>query len=144
LTRQFVERQLALAGIALVSALGSVALSNPDGGDNASASAAPQEVPPAASTWSEAAVGTYGPGLYGRATECGVELTPSTRGISHPVLPCGARIVVEHEGRQAEARVVERRSFGAGQVFALTESLAADLGVSGVQIVRWRFAPRAE
>jgi hypothetical protein len=144
LSRQFVERQIALAGIALASALASLALTSPDDGEDPAAPAAPPDVPPAAQTWSEAAVGTYGPGLYGRTTECGVELTRSTRGVSHPVLPCGARIVVAHGSRQAEARVVDRRSFGSGQAFALTEALAADLGLSGVQLVRWRFAPGTE
>jgi hypothetical protein len=144
LSRQFVERQIALAGIALVSALGSLALTSSDDRGEPAVSAASPDVPPVAQTWSEAAVGTYGPGLYGRSTECGVELTRSTRGISHPVLPCGARIVVAHGGRQAETRVVDRRSFGSGQAFALTEALAAELGVSGIQLVRWRFAPGPE
>jgi hypothetical protein len=144
LSRQFVERQIALAGIALVSALASLALTGPDDGEEPAVSAAAPDVPPAAQTWSEAAVGTYGPGHYGRSSECGVELTRSTRGVSHPVLPCGARIVVAHEGRQAETIVVDRRSFGSGQAFALTEALAAELGVSGVRLVRWRFAPGTE
>jgi hypothetical protein len=138
------ERQLALAGVALVSALGSLAVTRADEGRAPRAAGTPREVPPAAETWSEAAVGTYGPGLYGRSTECGVDLTATTRGVSHPVLPCGARIVVAHGGRQAETRVIDRRSFGPGRAFALTEALAADLGVTGVQLVRWRFAPGAE
>jgi hypothetical protein len=143
-SRQFVERQIALAGIALVSALGSLALTRSNEGDAPPASAVARAVPSAAETWSEAAVGTYGPGLYGRTTECGIELRASTRGVSHPVLPCGARILVAQGGRQAATRVIDRRSFGPGQAFALTESLAAELGVTGVQIVRWRFAPGAE
>jgi hypothetical protein len=139
-----VERQLALAGVALVSALASLAVTRSDDAQEPSAAAAARNLPRAAEIWSEAAVGTYGPGLYGRPTECGLELTPSTRGVSHPVLPCGARIVVAQGGRQAETRVVDRRSFGQGQAFALTESLASELGITGVQLVRWRFAPRAE
>jgi hypothetical protein len=139
-----VERQLALAGVALVSALASLALTRPDDGGEPAAAAAAADVPPAAQTWSEAAVGTYGPGLYGRPTECGIELTASTRGVSHPVLPCGARIVVAHGGRETDTRVIDRRSFGQGQAFALTEALGGDLGISGVQLVRWRFAPGGE
>jgi actin-like ATPase involved in cell morphogenesis len=84
--------------------------------------------------------GTYGPGLYGRTTDCQVELTRETRGVAHPVLPCGARIIVAYGGREVETRVMDKGPYGAGQEFALTQALAGDLGLQGVQIVRWRFS----
>ena len=133
------ERQVALAGVALLAALASLALGR-------SSEPAPEAVaplpppPPVAGRWYEAAVGTYGPGFYGRTTECDVRLARSTRGVAHPVLPCGARIVVAHRGRSAETRVIDKGPYGSNQDFALTQALADELGVAGVQIVRWRFS----
>jgi rare lipoprotein A (peptidoglycan hydrolase) len=134
---KLLERQVALGGVALLAALGSLAL------DRSAKPRAAQPVPPAppvAGRTYEAAVGVYGPGFFGRTTTCGVELGRRTRGVAHPVLPCGARIIVSYRGREVEARVVDRGPYGTAQDFALTQALAADLGVAGVQIVRWRFA----
>ena len=136
---QLLERQVALAGVALVAALGSLALERAEALEPIRDAQAP--APPVAGTSYEAAVGTYGPGFYGRTTACGVTLTRTTRGVAHPVLPCGARIVVEHGGREVDTQVVDRGPYGSGQEFALTQALASELGVSGVEIVRWRFSP---
>lgn len=135
---EHLERQLALGGIALLAALGSLALGRATEPDRLPGPRA--EAPPVAGRWYEAAVGVYGPGLFGRTTECGVPLTRRTRGVAHPVLPCGARIVVASGGREVETRVVDKGPFGAAQEFALTQALASDLGLRGVQIVRWRFS----
>jgi hypothetical protein len=133
-----VQRQLALAGIALVSALGALAL-----GRSAPNTATGDEeaVQPAVSgSWYVATVGSYGPGFYGRPARCpGVVLTPKTRGIAHPVLPCGAKIVVAFRGRQIETEVVDKGPYAAGHEFDLTNGLATALGVRGVQQIRWRF-----
>jgi rare lipoprotein A (peptidoglycan hydrolase) len=88
----------------------------------------------------EARVAPYGPGLYGRPTACGRDLAPATRGIAHPVLPCGAKLFVSYEGREVPTEVVDRGPRTAGRDFEVTEALAAELGLSGVQVVRWRFA----
>jgi hypothetical protein len=133
-----VQRQLALGGVALLATLASLAIGRAFESD--STPPAPVQAPPVAGRWYEAAVGAYGPGLFGRTTECGVAFDRGTRGVAHPVLPCGARIVVSYGGREAETRVVDKGPFGAGQDFALTQALASDLGLRGVQIVRWRFS----
>ena len=73
-------------------------------------------------------------------TACGVTVTAQTVGIAHPVLPCGAKLLLEHQGRQAQADVVERGPVDAGQVFELSPALAQELGVVGKATVRWRFA----
>ena len=136
---ELLERQVVLAGVALLAALAGLALAR--GGEPAPGDVAVlPPSPPVAGRWYEAAVGTYGPGFYGRTTECDVKLTRATRGVAHPVLPCGARIVVAHRGRAAETRVIDKGPCGADQEFALTQALAAELGVTGVQIVRWRFS----
>jgi hypothetical protein len=134
---RLVERQVALAAVALLAVLGGLALARSDAPDEPSP---PPRALTVAVPWNQAAVAVYGPGFYGRTTECGIRLTRQTAGIGHPQLPCGARIVVSHGGREIEARVIDRRSFGSREEFALTQALAARLGVTGIELVRWRFA----
>lgn len=130
-------RQAALVAVGLVATLASLALGRSD----PRRAVAEAEAPPrAAGRWYEAAVGAYGPGLFGRTTECGVKLTRGTRGVAHAVLPCGARIVVAYRGRSVDTKVIDQGPYGAGQEFAVTQPLARELGLSGVQIVRWRFS----
>ena len=127
-----VRRLVALAAVALLAGALALVLGgvrNADGG----------ELEPVG-RWYEARVGPYGAGLYGRPTACGRELTPSTRGIAHPVLPCGAKIFLSYGGRDVPTEVVDRGPHTAGRDFELTEALAAELGLSGVQVLRWRFA----
>ena len=138
---ELLEREVALAAVALLATLAVLALGGR--GETAGPSASAQPAPAAAGRWTEAAVGTYGPGFFGKTTACGVRLTRTTRGVVHPVLPCGARLVVAHGGREVDTRVVDRGPYGPGQEFALTQALAEDLGVSGVQLVRWRFSSEA-
>lgn len=127
------RRQAALAGVALVGALGAIALSQV-GGDS---EAAPP--PPTATVeWESAQVGVFEPSAG--PTTCGVTVTAETVGITHPVLPCGAKLLVEHQGRQAEADVVERGAVDVGLAFDLSPALAQQLGVAGEATVRWRFS----
>ncbi len=132
---ELLERELALAAVALVAILGGLALSSaaetPGGSSAPSVSSEP---------WHDAQVGTFGPGLYGTTTACGVRLNRTLQGVAHPVLPCGARLVVELGGRVVETRVVDKGSYGEGQEFALTSALGDALGVEGKATVRWRFS----
>lgn len=130
-----VRRQAALAGVALVAALTALALTRLEDGDR-SETAVPLNTP----RWQEAVASSYGPGRYGQQTACGVELAPETRGLAHPVLPCGVDILVSFQGKTARAEVLDRGPHGGGSEFELTEALAQDLGLSGTQQIRWRFA----
>ncbi|MEO8290853.1 MAG: hypothetical protein ABI649_07645 [Gaiellaceae bacterium] len=130
------QRQAALAAAALLAAVGVVALDRSD---------APADTQPAPSVspqvrWEEAVVGVFGAGRLGETTSCGVELAAETRGIAHPVLPCGADLVVSFGGRDLRTEVIDRGQVDAGRQFDLSEALAAALGVQGTQTVRWRFA----
>jgi hypothetical protein len=125
------RRQAALAAVALIGALGAIALSRL--GDDSDA--AP---PTAVAGWEAATVSVFEPGP--EPTACGVTVTAETLGIAHPVLPCGAKVLVEHQGRQARADVVERGPVAAGLAFELSPALAQAVGVTGEAAVRWRFA----
>ena len=103
------RRQAALAAVALVGALGAIALSRL--GDDSDAAAPPQTV---TAGWETAQVGVFE--LPAEPTACGVTVTAETVGIAHPVLPCGANVLIEHQGRQARAAVVGRGPVDAGHV----------------------------
>jgi hypothetical protein len=125
------RRLAALAGVALVGALVAIALSQIR---NDSEAAPP---PTAVVQWETAPVGVFEPPA--EPTSCGVTVTQETVGIVHPVLPCGAKILVEYQGRSTQADVVERGPVERGRAFDLSPALAAALGVSGPTTVRWRF-----
>ena len=140
MTPALIQRQLALAGVALVSGLGTLAFSR---GENIAPGSEAERLPVAAGRWYVAKVGSYGRGFFGRMTPCGIALTRRTRGISHTVLPCGAKIVVSYRGKEAPTQVVDRGAYAPGHEFELTQALASELGVEGPTTVRWRFASDA-
>jgi hypothetical protein len=130
-----VRRQAALAGVALLAAIAALALARSDeprGGE--------EVVVPSGPRWLEASASVWRPDSDGEETACGVQLTPDTRGLAHPVLPCGVELIVSFQGRTAQAEVVDRGPHGGSAELELTEALARDLGFSGTQQVRWRFA----
>ena len=126
------RRQAGLAGVALVGALGAIALTHM--GDGSSEPPARQAVV----EWEQAQVATFP--VTDQPTACDVTLTASSFGVAHPVLPCGAKLLLDYQGRRAEAEVVERGSVGQGRSFDLTPALAEQLGIAGEATVRWRFS----
>jgi hypothetical protein len=125
------RRQAGLAGVALVGALGAIALTHMGNGSSE---------PPArqaAVEWEEAQVATFP--VTGEPTACGVTLAPTSLGVAHPVLPCGAKLLLDYQGRRAEAEVVDRGRVDPGRSFDLTPALAGQLGIAGEATVRWRF-----
>lgn len=131
------RRLAALAGVALLGALGALALDQGEAG----------VVPPRAGTtegprvrWEQARVAVFGLDRLGEETSCGVGLTAETAGIAHPVLPCGVLLVLEHGGREVSAPVIEQGGVGAGNAFDLSPALARELGLEGTRSIRWRFA----
>jgi hypothetical protein len=131
------QRQAALAGVALLATLGVVALGGAGGGPAPPA----EEAPPAAGPdWEEAQVSVLGAERIGQATACGATLTAETVGVVHPVLPCRAALVLSASGREIRTEVVEQGGVAEGVAFELTPALAQQLGVTGPATVRWRFA----
>ena len=77
-----------------------------------------------------------------RAHTCGLILTSKSLGVTHPVLPCGAKLLIRFGGQTVLTEVIDNRLKSAGRQFELTERLAADLGIDGTQEIDWRFAAR--
>jgi hypothetical protein len=128
------QRQAALAGVALLATLGALALGH------RSESALPIEPVSGAIRWERAIVGVLGPEAYAQKTSCGVVLDSGSLGISHPVLPCGVDIVVSYREKRIRTEVVARGREPAGRDFELTKALADELGIHGTETIRWRFA----
>ena len=68
---------------------------------------------------------------------------PETIGVSHPTLPCGARVFVTYHGQTVLVQVVDRGPFVPGRQFDLTDALARRLGLRGVQEIHWAYARSA-
>lgn len=128
------QRQTALAGVALLATLGALALGH------RSDSPLPVELASGELRWERAVVGVLGQEAYARKTSCGVALDSGSVGIAHPVLPCGVDVVVAFGGKRIRTEVIARGRVHPGRAFELTKALADELGVRGTQTIRWRFA----
>jgi hypothetical protein len=132
------QRQVVLAGVALLAAILALALTSRGNGN--SATELPQPVPVAGGAWYTALAGAGQP-RYGRRTRCGYALKPGTVGVTNSVLPCGVLVYVAYkDSPQILTRVIDRRAVLPGRKFDLTPRLAEDLGVDGVQRIRWVYA----
>ncbi len=125
-------REIALAGLALLAAATSLAIS-------AQTRHHSGNVPRPEGSY-VALAGASGPAEFGRRTACGVVIGPDTEGVAHPTLPCGARIFVTYRGKTVLVQVVDRGPYVPGRQFDLTDALARQLGLSGVQQIHWSYA----
>lgn len=130
------QREIALAGTALLAIVVAVALAAVAGTEEAESSSAPV----AGTGWyrSIAAPYRFPPGA--KRTACGHPTGSQTLGVAHPVLPCGAKITILFQGRQVLTQVVDRGTGVPGREFDVTAPLARKMGLTGIQPVRWRFA----
>jgi len=132
-TPRLAQREIALAGVALLAGVVALALTT---GRTDSHGALPRPV----GQWQSVVAGVRVPGGYGKQTACHQVLRPSTDGVSHPVLPCGAKIYLSYGGTRVLTQVIDRGPFVPGREFDLTGPLAAKLGLRGVKQIRWAYA----
>ena len=135
------QRQVALAGaalLALVAALALVARAE----DSPPEAALPRSVPAPGGGWYQAIGAPYRFRAGVERTACGHAARAETLGVAHPVLPCGAKLVIRYAGRTVLSQVVDRGTGRPGRELELTAALAADVGLRGVEPVQWRFAAR--
>jgi rare lipoprotein A (peptidoglycan hydrolase) len=129
------QREIALAGVALLAVVIAVALTRP--GQNGEA--ADQARAPAAE-WYRALAAPYSFPPGAKRTACGQPAGPRTLGLAHPVLPCGAKIVILFDGQQVLTQVVDRGAGLPGREFDVTAGLAREIELTGIQPIQWRFA----
>lgn len=122
---------MAVLSVAAALALGSL-LGNTD---------EPETAAPRGGDWytALAAPYTFEDGIA--KTACGVRIGAETMGVAHPVLPCGAKIMLSYGGIEVLTQVIDRSAGVPGREFDLTAPLASRLGLRGVQQIRWHFAP---
>jgi hypothetical protein len=131
------QREVALAGVALLAAVVALAVTSPRG-SNAGGHLNPVSVP--GGGWYTALAGAR-PVHYGTRTDCGVMLKPSTRGVVDSVLPCNIKLFVSFGGSdRILTQVVARRPVVPGRRFDVTPALAEDLGLEGIQRIKWVYA----
>ena len=132
-----VQRQVALAGIALLAAIVSLASRRRQGPGGRAASRSPSRSPAAAGTRRSPA-----PSARATAAEPAAHvIQPGTVGVTDSVLPCGILVYVAYkDSPHILTRVIDRRPVLPGRKFDLTPKLAEELGVDGVQRIRWVFA----
>jgi hypothetical protein len=135
------QRTIVLAAVALVAALGAVVLAGRDAEEGDDASAARMVTVPETG-WYTALAGSRGAPRDAERTTCRRVLTARSLGVSHPVLPCGAKVFVSFQGTDVLTEVIDQRMKRPGRQFELTETLAQQLGLEGTQQIRWRFAQR--
>ena len=133
------QRTIVLAAVALVAGLGAVALAaRQDEDAERAGEAQPVTVPETG--WYTALAGSRGAPRDAERTTCRRILTTRSLGVSHPVLPCGAKVFISFQGTDVLTEVIDQRMKRPGRQFELTESLAQRLGIEGTQQIRWRFA----
>jgi hypothetical protein len=130
------QREIALGGVALLSVLVSLAIGAPGGGSKTST--LPQPVGNG-SSWYRA-LAAPGGGTVGRRSACGIVVQKTTLGVAHPVLPCGAKIFIAYGGHEVLTQIIAHAPRTPGLEFEITPALAEQLGLRGVQQIRWTFA----
>jgi hypothetical protein len=138
-TPAVVQRAVVLAGVALLAAVGALALTSRD--DPADA-AGPRAVPTADGGWYTALAASRGPARDAERTTCRQVLTARSLGVTHPTLPCGAKVFVSYGDTELLTEVIDTRLQEPGRQFELTEALARRLELEGTQEIQWRFASR--
>ena len=133
------QRQLALAGVALLALVAAVVLVQHARDEPVGADSGPR---PVATDWYRALAAPYSFPADAELTACGQRAGEGAIGVAHPVLPCGAKVVIRFEGQDVLTQVVDRGAGLPGREFDLTAPLAKRIGLSGVQPIEWRFAER--
>jgi hypothetical protein len=134
------QRTVALAAVALLGGVGALALTNY--GESGDASNTVRAVSVVETGWYSALAGSRGAPRDAERTTCRSVLTGRSLGVTHAVLPCGAKIVIAYDGTEVLTEVIDNRMRRPGRQFELTEPLAQRLGLDGTQQIRWRFATR--
>ena len=126
--------------MALLATVAALAVAAAAGGSSASDEDAVPSVAAAGGGWYRATVAPYRFDPQTERTACGQRATPKTLGVAHPVLPCGAKVVLRYGDVQVLTQVIDRGTGVPGREFDLTAELARRMGLAGVQPIRWRFA----
>ena len=136
MAESFAQRLVFLGAVALLAgalALAAVERLEADSGTRLTGAAAP-------SGWHIAFAGSRGPVGDAQRTSCGQVLSSESLGITHPVLPCGAKLVLRHRDKLVLSEVIDNVLVEGGREIEVTEGLAEMLELEGTDEIEWRFA----
>jgi hypothetical protein len=131
------QRLALLAGVALLAAVTTAAIVEQRAGGSTSASLTSA---PAPAGWNTAFAGARGAPGDAERTTCGQVLTPKSLGVTHPVLPCGAKVVLRYRKSTVLTEVVDNALQEPGRQLEVTPALAKLMGIRGTVQLEWRFA----
>ena len=137
MTQSLPQRLVLLAGIALVAAVSAVAVIEQRATDPGAAALTSA---PAPAGWNTAFAGSRGATGDAQRTTCGQVLAPESLGVTHPVLPCGAKVVLRYGDTRVLTEVIDNALVEPGRQLEVTEALAGMLGVNSTVELEWRFA----
>ena len=126
-----------LAAVALLAAVAAMAIVAQNGSD---AGAATLTSAPAPAGWNIAFAGSRGATGDAQRTTCGQVLAPQSLGVTHPVLPCGAKVILRSGNKQVLTEVIDNALVEPGRQLEVTDALAKMLGIDGTVELEWRFA----
>jgi len=130
------QRQIGLAGVALLAALIALAANAPGrGGPDL-----PEPVPTPEGGWYSALAASHGKSFSKSRTSCGYQIGPQSLGIGDPVLPCNTKVYLLFKGQRVLTQVIVSGQQAPGHRFELTPALAARIGLNGTQPLKWRYA----
>ena len=134
---ELAQRLVVLAAVALLAGVAAAAIVAQRA---TSESAAALTSAPAPAGWNVAFAGSRGATGDAQRTTCGQVLAPESLGVTHPVLPCGAKVIVRWGGKQVLTEVIDNALVEPGRQLEVTDALARMLGLDGTVELEWRFA----
>jgi len=126
-----------LAAVTLLAAVAAMAIVAQNGSN---AGAAALTSAPAPAGWNIAFAGSRGATGDAQRTTCGQVLAPQSLGVTHPVLPCGAKVILRSGNKQVLTEVIDNALVEPGRQLEVTDALAKMLGIDGTVELEWRFA----
>ena len=136
-TPTLAQRLTVLAAVALLAAVSAMAIVAQRGTDEGAAALTSA---PAPAGWNIAFAGSRGATGDAQRTTCGQVLAPESLGMTHPVLPCGSKVILRYGDEQVLTEVIDNALVEPGRQLEVTDALATMLGIEGTVELEWRFA----
>ena len=131
------QRLVILAAVTLLAAISAAAIVEQRVADEGAAALTSA---PAPAGWNIAFAGSRGATGDAQRTTCGQVLAPESLGVTHPVLPCGAKVILRSGDTQVLTEVIDNALVEPGRQLEVTDALASMLGIDGTVELEWRFA----
>jgi hypothetical protein len=132
------QRLVVLAAVALLGGVVALAIVERTGDGHGGLTGA---VAPAG--WNTAFAGARGPAGDAQRTTCGQVLADRSLGVTHPVLPCGAKVILRYGDKQVLTEVIDNALVEPGRQLEVTQALGRMLELGGTAEIEWRFATEA-